>query len=227
VNWWLLLPALASCVLVVALLGRYNAAQAARDWDALAPAARAEAPVEALARQFEGDRSVYTHLFLSASRERRVDPRRAVELLEITREFVEGAAPDRLERLKVMARFARMASALVPVPPVLPTGFKLRSLWSIGAIATVVHHLLVSASERLWWRCVVLSFGVRAVLGALRRSDDSVQRTPEMERAWTVFEHALSDWDLLDAEQVATLAVLVRSSLLAERTRALTPPQTL
>ena len=135
----------------------------------------------------------------------------AVRLLDLACGVIREAIPDRLARLSAMSRFARMVTAVVPLPPLLPSGLKLRNLTRLATLGQMVHHLLASTQERFRWLCLVLGWCYRAVGRSADASVATAQISPAHAPAWKQFEDSLADFGTVDAKHVEAFRALLAS----------------
>ncbi len=123
-------------------------------------------------------------------------------------------AEDRQQLLVSMARYSRMVTALMPLPPLSAGAFRLRSIRTLAGLSAVAHHLLVTVPERFRLRLIVLRRGFLIVLRAL------AQRRPETAPRWAFVIDALADWHTLDAETLESFRALVTAVTLPVQERA-------
>ena len=129
-----LLAAVAAGV-VVLFLGRFDRDRALRRWDFVL-SGRAEKATEALKARLAEDTDIAAHTYdLALKRKATLSYDEAVRLLAIAADTIEEAAEDRQRRLRAFSIYARMAEAIVPVPPVRPSQFKLAETRSLTSIA--------------------------------------------------------------------------------------------
>ena len=145
----------------------------------------------------------------------------AVRLLDLACGVIREAIPDRLARLQAMSRFARMVTAVVPLPPFLPRQVKLRRVARLARWGEIVHHLLASTQERFRWLCLVLGWCYRAVGTELGASVTTAQATPRELLAWKRFEEGLTDFGTLDAKHVDAFRALLASLATVQRAEEL------
>jgi hypothetical protein len=134
----------------------------------------------------------------------------ALRLADIAFRVLEGATTDRVARLRGMALCVRMASAVFPVKPVHPRPFRLREVKALLTIGLLMHHLLVSAVERLLLKVLMLRFACHLTMRAMRGGVQQIRIDPEAEKAWDRCESAVSDWtEGLDPEHVEAFKVML------------------
>src|SRR5678815_3612259 len=180
----LLALALLGAVAVCFVLGRRNVPVSLEDW-------HTRLNEDSLRLQSALDLQVAAESAMSRDAFRRaVDARdsmayvEAIRLAEIAYGVLEDATEDRLTRLRGMAMCVRMASAVFPVKPVTPRPYRLREVRALLTIGLVMHHLLVSAVERLLLKLLMLRFACHLTLRAMRTGVQHLHLDPQAELAW-------------------------------------------
>jgi len=208
--WTWALP-IASGVLFVVLFGRYNLRAALRDWDALLAPTTASV-VLGLQQSVELDAFLAHRTFGKAlDARRRLQIEESLRLLDRAVQVIAQAIPDRLSRLRGMAICARMASAILPVPQLIPGGLRLRPLATLAGAAGLLHHMLVSMEERYWLRLAVLGLCYRIVCGVCGRAASRAAWDAASSAPWQTFELAIADFRTLDHEHVESFRRLLVS----------------
>jgi hypothetical protein len=215
--WWMTgLSAL--CVLIVLFLfGRRNERAVRRDWELLLTPKG-----ERVLNSIEG--RVQSHLDLAdltydeAFMVRELGSlEEAKHLLDVGFRVIEQFSPSMLRLLSAMATFSRMVSAMAPVTPLRPAGFRLAQLASLAYLNQFLHQFLVSSGERFRLRVYVLGRGfglaTRYLLQSTRRI---VSGEPESEREWQQIDALRDDFQTLTDESLASLRSLL-TSLSAEQ----------
>jgi hypothetical protein len=211
-----LLAALAAGV-VVLMLGRFDRNRALKRWDFVL-SGRAESATEVLRSRLAEDTQIASHAYdLALKRKASLSYDEAVRLLAIAADTIEEAAEDRQRRLRALAVYARMAEAIVPVPPLRPSQFKLAETRSLTRIAQWLHELLNSYQERFRFRLTVIGFGIRLVLRSIRGSRTRASIEPGQAEPYETFGDSLHDFRALDEEQVESFRQLMRSAAATER----------
>lgn len=211
---WLWVLPLLGLLLHLALV-RYRLRDVEGDWEGLLSGRTARK-----ARAFE-DEAALTALMaedtLAAARSAREagDRREATRLFALACDVITIAVPDRTARLQAMRRCARMLAAMVPLPALVPAGFRLRAVATRAGLGLAVHHLLASTQERFRWLCVVLGWCYRAVARQAAASANGVRSAPAPEAPWRRFEDGLADFRTLDARHVEALRALLASTVAA------------
>lgn len=204
------LPVLGGLVFL-GVLGRYNLRTSLRDWMlVLSPASRET--VTALASHVELDAFLAGHAHSAAVRSLGSgELEEAVRLLDLAASVIVEAVPDRLTRLRGMAVCCRMASALLPLPPLAPRDFRLWQIVTLAGLGTLAHHFLVSMGERFLLRLWLMGLCYRIVKGVACRSAGKARREPHALSPWRRFEAALADFKTLDREHVESFRALMMS----------------
>jgi hypothetical protein len=211
-----LLAAIAA-TLVVVVLGRFDREKALRRWDFVL-SGRAQKAAETLQAKLDGDTGMAGHAYeLALERRATLSYDEAVRLLAIAAGTLEDAAEDRRRRLRALSVYARMAEAIVPVPPVAAARFRLPEMRSLAAIGQWLHELLMSYRERFMFRLAVIGVGLRLVLRAIRGSRTRAAATPAHPEPFETFGDSLHDFRALDFEQVESLKQLLRSAAATEK----------
>lgn len=205
------------------LLGRYNLAVLTREWEfVLTPVG--EAAVQALASEVELDQTMARFAHDDSERARREGDRgEAVRFLQLALSVVERATPDRVVRLTGMTVCVRMASAVMPLPPLDRREFRQVRTGVLTQLAGAVEPLLISTSERFWLRAVLLKCGFVSTRAALRATSGRAARDPRPAHPWTRFRRGLDDFGVLDREHVACFRALMASLSARRRVVARAP----
>jgi hypothetical protein len=206
------------CVVFLSVFAAYNRAAVLRDWEFLL-SADVRRKVGALEESVAQDH----HLAERAHRKargalERADREEAVRMLGLAALVIREAIPDRLTRLKGMAVCCRMASALIPLPPLLPRDFKLRRVATIAGAGALLHAILVGMDERFRLRLFVLRLSYQALLLVSDRSAAQVASDTAQSPAWSRFSDALGDFKTLDAAHVESFRALLVSMAATELT---------
>jgi hypothetical protein len=211
----LILVSVASCLVVVWVIGRYHYAGIDVDWNELATPAGQRALAD-LRRRFALERPV---IDMAIGRPVEVaaagDEAEGIRLLVGGYEYMAGLAQDRAQLLRSMARYSRMVTAMMPLQPLAPRAFRLRGLATVAGLAAVAHHFLVTVPERFRLRAAVLGAGLRIVLRALARA--GARGGPPK---WQIAVDALADWHTLDAETLESFRALMTAVSLPEQQAA-------
>jgi hypothetical protein len=208
IGVWDVVTALALLV-VFLVLSRYVHSARLRDWAAL-PTVRTRRHLAEVEDQIALDAQVVEEAYGAATGSRE-QPDEAAHLLRCAFDLIQATQTDRIQRLKLMAQFARMSAAIMVAPPVRVARFKLREIRSLAAVGWVLHQFLVSPTERFLARLRVLAWGFWLALRSLRGARDRVSANPQVEASWGRFETALGDWRELDKEHAFAVRHLLMS----------------
>jgi len=140
----------------------------------------------------------------------------ALRLADIAFRVLEGATEDRLTRLRGISLCVRMASAVFPVKPVYPRPYRLREVRALLTVGLVLHHLLVSAVERLLLKLLMLRFACHLTVRAMKGGVARLHLDPGAVEAWERCGDAVTDWtEGLDPEHVEAFKVMLTSMKVA------------
>lgn len=211
-----LLAAIAAGV-VVLVLGTFDRNRALRRWDFVL-SGRAEKATEALRTRLAEDTDIAAHTYdLALERKATLSYDEAVRLLAIAAETIEEAAADRQRRLRALSVYARMAEAIVPVPPVRPARFRLLEMKSLTQVASWLQELVATYEERFRFRLAVIGFGIRLVVRSIRGSRTRATLDPTHSEPYRTFGDSLHDFRSLDDEHVESFRQLLRSAAATDR----------
>ncbi len=196
-----------STLLVCFTLGRYDRAAVEQEWE-MTIGPRAQEHLDSLASACALDCNMADDTALGARFAYwRGESAEAVRLMDLAYSVLEGATTDRLTRLRGVRVCARMASALAPLPPLLPRRFRLGQIRTLAGLGDLAQNFLVGSRERFVVRAHVLSLGFRLAVRALRRR----RVVPDVAVALRAFDDAKGDWKILDGEHVDMVRALVMS----------------
>jgi len=129
---------------------------------------------------------------------------------------IEKFAPSMLKLLAAMSTFSRMVSAMAPIKPLRPQGFRLAQIASLAYLNQFLHNFVVTTAERYRLRVYILgrSFGLatRFLLASTKRI---VEGQPNAEKDWEQIQFVREDFQTLTDESLQSLKVLL-TSLAAE-----------
>jgi hypothetical protein len=209
---WVGLVAL-STIAVCVLLGRYDRAIVAREWDMMM-GGRIGEHVRALERTCELDHLMAEDSWQAAWQAMLDDDRpEVVRLLDLSYGVLEAATTNRRTRLRGVRVCARMAAAMAPAPPLLPVHFAGADLRTLAGVATLLQHILVSAHERFVVQARIIAFGFVLALRAMRRARGGRDLTVALLR----FDVAKMDWQSLDEAHVEMVRILLLSAAASPR----------
>lgn len=215
--WWMIGLSAVSGLVVLFMFGRRNERAVRRDWELLLTPkgqhlyssieGRVQSQLELADLTYD---EAFTVRELGSLDEAR-------QLLDAGFRVIEQFAPSMLKLLSSMATFSRMVSAMAPIPPLRPQGFRLAQLASLAYLNQILHQFLVSTAERYRLRIYVLGRGfglaTRYLLHSTRRL---AAQEPESEREWEQIQAIREDFQTLTDESLLSLKVLL-TSLAAER----------
>ena len=141
----------------------------------------------------------------------------AKHLLDVGYQVIEKFSPNMLKLLATMATFSRMVSAMAPIAPLRPQGFRLAQIASLAYLNQFVHRFMVTTAERYRLRVYILgrSFGL-ATRFLLDSTKKIVNNEPEADKEWDQIQAVRQDFQTLTDESLESLRVLL-TSLAAEK----------
>lgn len=210
-GYWLMIGgSVASCLVVLFLIGRRNERLIRRDWELLLTP-KGEKVYGAIEGKVRTEIGMAELSFEHALVYRELGTtEEALRLLDVGYRVIEKFAPDMLRLLAAMATFSRMVSAIAPVRPLKPRDFKLVQVASLAYLHGMLHQFLVSASERYRLKVYILgrSFGL-ATRFLLRSIQNLGQNEPDAQREWDQIEAIRADFQTLTDESLDSLRVLL------------------
>jgi hypothetical protein len=216
--WVMIGGSIASCLVVLFLIGRRNERLIRRDWELLLTP-RGEKVYGAIEGKVRAEIGMADLSFEHALVYRELGTtEEAIRLLDVGYRVIEKFAPDMLRLLAAMATFSRMISAIAPVQPLRPRDFRLVQLASLAYLNGMLHQFLVSASERFRLKLYILgrSFGL-ATRFLLRSIRNVGAGTPEADREWEQIEAIRSDFQTLTDESLDSLRILLTAMAREDR----------
>jgi hypothetical protein len=209
-SWIMIGASIASCLVVLFLIGRRNERLVRRDWELLlspkgkkvydAIEGRVRAEVDMAELSFE-HAAVYRELGTTEE---------ALRLLDVGYRVIEKFAPDMLRLLAAMATFSRMVSAIAPVRPLRPKNFRLVQVASLAYLNGMLHQFLVSASERYRLKVYILGRSFGLITRFLLRSIENLGNpAADADREWGQIEAIREDFQTLTDESLESLRVLL------------------
>jgi hypothetical protein len=140
----------------------------------------------------------------------------AKHLLDVGYKVIEKFSPSMLKLLAAMSTFSRMVSAMAPIKPLRPQGFRLAQIASLAYLNQFLHNFIVTTAERYRLRVYILgrSFGLatRFLLASTKRIAEG---QPNAEKDWEQIQFVREDFQTLTDESLQSLKVLL-TSLAAE-----------
>ena len=215
--WWVMGLSALSVLIVLFLFGRRNERAVRRDWELLLTP-RGERVFKSIEGRMQSHIDLAEITYDEAFTVRELGSvDEAKHLLDVGFRVIEQFSPSMLRLLSAMATFSRMVSAMAPVTPLRPTGFRVAQLASLAYLNQFLHQFLVSTGERFRLRLYVLGRGfglaTRFLLESTRRITSDA---PESEREWRQIEALREDFQTLTDESMASLRTLL-TSLSAEQ----------
>ena len=213
--WWIVFSALGG-LLILFFFGRRDERKVRRDWEFLLTPKG-----EKLYRSIEGRVSSEMDLanltYDEAFTVRELGSlEEAKHLLDVGYKVIEQFSPSMLRLLAAMSTFSRMVSAMAPVQPLRPQGFRVAQIASLAYLNQLLHNFLVTTAERYRLRVYILgrSFGLasRFLLTSTKRI---VGGEPDTEKDWEQIQFIREDFQTLTDESLESLRVLL-TSLAAE-----------
>jgi hypothetical protein len=215
--WWIFGVTAGGMLGVLFLFGRRNERAVRRDWELLLTPkgekvyqnveARMQSNIDLAELTYD---EAFTFRELGSLDE-------AKHLLDVGFRVIEQFSPSMLRLLSAMATFSRMVSAMAPVSPLRPAGFKLAQLASLAYLNQFLHQFLVSTGERFRLKVYVLGRGFGLATRFLLQSTERIaSNAPESDREWEQIEALRADFQTLTDESLASLRVLL-TTLSAEK----------
>jgi hypothetical protein len=216
--WTMIAISVASCLVVLFLIGRRNERLIRRDWEMLLTP-RGEKVYGAIEGKVRAEIGMADLSFEHALVYRQLGTtEEAIRLLDVGYRVIEKFAPDMLRLLAMMATFSRMVSAIAPVRPLRPKDFRLVQVSSLAYLHGMLHQFLVSASERYRLKMYILgrSFGL-ATRFLLKSIQNLGLGATEAAREWDQIEAIRSDFQTLTDESLDSLRVLLTAMAREDR----------
>ena len=201
-----------SVLAVLYLLGRRDERLVRRDWELLLTP-RGEKVYRNIQGRVQSEMALADVTYDEAFTVRELGSiEEAKHLLDVGYQVIEKFSPSMLKLLAAMATFSRMVSAMAPISPLRPQGFRLGQIASLAYLNQFFHRFLVTTAERFRLRVYILgrSFGLatRFLLDSTRRI---VTDQPEAEREWEQIQAVRQDFQTLTDESLESLRVLLTS----------------
>lgn len=203
--WTLFVLGVLLCLVTIAAVGRYNEQVADEEWGALLSPEGRTAYLQL--RDFWSSENGVADWSYSEAMTATGDQRLA--LLEASTEFLISLAPSRIEQVRRLGRFSRMAAGLAPLPPIDAASMRLPSTRRLSRLGAAVHHCLLTVAERFRLRLWVLRRGFGAVVRSLLRSQRRVAVAGAPDAEWWRIVAAREDFKTLDEETLESARVLV------------------
>jgi hypothetical protein len=207
--------------IVTALYARYKFGGVQRDWEAILSQDARRMIDEVRARMIV-EAAMADDALLGAQAARAAgDWREACRLLDLGVWALDQAMPSRLTRLHGIATAVRVATAIAPPPPVPAARFQIPILRGLAGVGTVIHHVLVTPTERMLLRLWLISCAFRFALRIVRRAASVLRRHPEAACEWARFAAGRADWATADEEHLASFRLLLEGVAVTDRAEIL------
>jgi len=218
--WITLAGAIASCLVVLLLIGRRNERLIRRDWEMLLTP-RGEKVYGAIEGKVRTELGMADLSFEHALVYRELGTtEEAIRLLDVGYRVIEKFSPNMLRLLAAMATFSRMVSAIAPVQPLRPKSFHLVQVSSLAYLHGVLHQFLVSASERYRLKMYILGRSFGLATRFLMKSIQTLGMTAseaDAKREWDQIEAIRSDFQTLTDESLDSLRILLTAMAREDR----------
>jgi hypothetical protein len=214
--WWMIAVSVVGCLVILYLLARRNERAVRRDWELLLTP-KGEQLYRSIESRVSSEMELANITYDEAFTVRGLGSvEEAKHLLDVGYKVIEKFSPSMLRLLAAMSTFSRMVSAMAPVPPLRPQGFRLAQIASLAYLNQVLHNFLVTTAERYRLRVYILgrSFGLasRFLLASTKRI---VGGEPDTGKDWEQIQFIREDFKTLTDESLESLRVLL-TSLAAE-----------
>lgn len=206
-----------SVLLVLFLLGRRDEGKVKRDWELLLTP-RGERLYRNIEGRVQSEIALADMTYDEAFTVKELGSvEEAKHLLDVGYQVIEKFSPNMLKLLAAMATFSRMVSAMAPIAPLRPQGFRMAQIASLAYLNQLVHRFMVTTAERYRLRVYILgrSFGL-ATRFLLDSTKKIVNNEPEANKEWEQIQAVRQDFQTLTDESLESLRVLL-TSLAAEK----------
>jgi DNA-binding MarR family transcriptional regulator len=214
--WWMIAFSALGGLVVLFFFGRRNERAVRRDWELLLTP-KGEKLYRSIESRVSSEMALANITYDEAFTVRALGSMdEAKHLLDVGYKVIENFSPNMLRLLGAMGTFSRMVSAMAPVQPLNPQGFRVAQIASLAYLNQLFHNFLVTTAERYRLRVYILgrSFGLatRFLLSSTKRIAGG---EPNAEREWEQIELIREDFQTLTEESLESLRVLL-TSLAAE-----------
>ncbi len=202
---------------VLYLLGKRDERAVKRDWDLLLTP-RGEKLYRSIEGRVQSEMALADMTYDEAFTVKELGSvDEAKHLLDVGYQVIEKFSPNMLKLLATMATFSRMVSAMAPIAPLRPQGFRMAQIASLAYLNQFVHRFMVTTAERYRLRVYILgrSFGL-ATRFLLDSTKKLVNNEPEADKEWEQIQAVRQDFQTLTDESLESLRVLL-TSLAAEK----------
>jgi hypothetical protein len=215
--WWGIGLSLLLLPIILILLGRRDEGKVRRDWELLLTP-RGERVYRNIETRVQSEMQLADMTYDEAFTVRELGSvDEAKQLLDVGYKVIEKFSPNMLKLLAAMATFSRMVSAMAPVSPLRPQGFRMAQIASLAYLNQLVHRFMVTTAERYRLRVYILgrSFGL-ATRFLLESTKKIASNEPDVDREWEQIRAVRQDFQTLTDESLESLRVLL-TSLAAEK----------
>lgn len=214
--WWMIVVSVVGCLLILYLLARRDERKVRRDWELLITP-KGEKLYRSIESRVSSEMELANITYDEAFTVRGLGSvEESKHLLDVGYKVIEKFSPSMLRLLAAMSTFSRMVSAMAPVQPLRPQGFRVAQIASLAYLNQLLHNFLVTTAERYRLRVYILgrSFGLasRFLLTSTKRI---VGGEPDTEKDWEQIQFIREDFQTLTDESLESLRVLL-TSLAAE-----------
>jgi hypothetical protein len=211
-TWVVFGGAVVGGLVVLFLLGRRNETRVRKDWE-LVLTPKGSRIYSSMETQFKTDLELMNATYDEAVSFRELGSMEdARELLDAGFRVIEHFAPNLLKLLAAMATFSRMVSAMAPVAPLRPQQFQVGGLRGLAYLNQVLHHFLVTTSERFRLRLYILGRSVGLAVRYMVRSTGKIASgAPDVDREWDQIAAIRGDLGTLTTESLESLKALLVS----------------
>lgn len=204
------------CLPLLYVLGRRDEKKVRRDW-ALLLTPRGEQLYRTIETRVTSEMDLVSLTYNEAFSVRELGSiEEAKHLLDVGYKVIEKFSPSMLRLLAAMSTFSRMVSAMAPIKPLRPQGFRLAQVASLAYLNQLLHNFIVTTSERFRLRVYILGRMVGLATRFLLTSTKRIaEGQPNSEKDWEQIQFIREDFQTLTDESLASLKVLL-TSLAAE-----------
>ena len=211
-TWIFFAGALVGGLVLLFLLGRRDERRVRKDWE-LVLTPKGQRLYTSVESQLRTDLELMNTTYDEAVSLRELGSvEDAKDLLDAGFRVIEHFAPNLLKLLAAMATFSRMVSAMSPVAPLRPSDFQVGGLKGLAYLNRVLHHFLVTTTERFRLRIYILGRCVGLAVRYMVRSTGRItDNMPDPDREWEQIAAIREDLGTLANESLESLKVLLVS----------------
>ena len=211
-TWFFFAGALVGGLLLLFLLGRRDERRVRKDWE-LVLTPKGQRIYTSMESQLKTDLELMNATYDEAASFRELGSMDdAKDLLDAGFRIIEHFAPNLLKLLAAMATFSRMVTAMAPVAPLRPRRFQVGGIRGLAYLNQVLHHFLVTTSERFRLRLYILGRCVGLAVRYMVRSTERISENGrDADREWDQIAAIRDDFGALTAESLESLKTLLVS----------------